>query len=285
LAYAAAAESWVLLPAYDGGSPLDCFPEAETAAKKALAIDETSSGAYNALGAIKSCLAFDFTGAVNDFERAIKLNPNDSTAHHWLGNHPLTCLGQMERAMAEMKRAQELDPLSLIINTNIGYTSMFSGRYDEAIAQLRKTLDLDANFYFAHYTLGTALELKGSIPQAIAEYQKAAELSDDIAPLGYLGHIYAKMGRRDEAQQILNRLLDARKQRYTQVYFTGLVYLGLGDRAEALRCFEQSYNDHDAYNIGVIRLDPLLQELHGDPRFEALAEKVVPARLFKPDSK
>jgi TolB-like protein/Flp pilus assembly protein TadD len=280
LAYAASAQSWVLLPAYDGGTPVECFQQAEAAAKKALAIDENLSDAYAALGAAKSCLGFDFTGAIADFDRALKLNPNDSTAHNWLGNHPLTCLGQLDRAMAEVQRARALDPLSLIINTNIGYTSMFSGRYDEAIAQLRKTLELDGTFYFAHYTLGTALELKGSISEAIAEYQKAAELSDDIAPRGYLGHIYARTGRRDEAQQILNRLLEARKQRYTEAYFTGLVYLGLGERAEALRYFEQSYNDHDAYNIGPIRLDPLLKELHGDPRFEALAEKIVPAREF-----
>ncbi len=280
LAYAAAAQSWVLLPAYDGGAPLECFPQAETAAKKALAIDETLSGAYTALGAIKSCLTFDFNGAIDDFERAIKLNPNDSTAHHWVGNHPLTCLGQLDRAMAEIKRARELDPLSLIINSNIGYTFMFSGKYDEAIAQLRKTLDLDGSFYFARYTLGEALELKGSIPEAIAAYKKATEVTADIAPLAYLGHIYAKVGRRDEAQQILNRLLEIRKQRYTEAYFTGLVYLGLGDRAEALRYFEQSYKDRDAYNIGPIRVDPFLNELHGDPRFEALAEKIVPARDF-----
>jgi tetratricopeptide (TPR) repeat protein len=157
---------------------------------------------------------------------------------------------------------------------------MMRGEYDEAIVQLRKTLELDGNFYFAHFNLGIVLEHKGLFPEAVAEYKKATELSDDLALLGYLGHIYAKMGRRDEAQKVLDRLLETRKQRYTEAYFTGLVYLGLGNKDEALRYFEQSYQDRDAYNIGPIRVDPFLKELHGDPRFEALAEKIVPAREF-----
>jgi tetratricopeptide (TPR) repeat protein len=196
------------------------------------------SDALTALGGIKSCLSFDLTGAIADFERAIELNPNDSTAHHWLGNHPLTCLGQLDKALAEITRAQELDPLSLIINANIGYTLTLLGRYDEAIAQFHKTLNLDPNFYFARYNLGLALELKGSTPEAIGEFQKAAALSEDLASLGFLGHLYGKIGRHAEAQQILNRLLEIRKQRYTEAYFIGLVYLGLGDRDEALRYFQ-----------------------------------------------
>ena len=185
----------------------------------------------------------------------------------------MTCLGQLDKALAEIRRAQELDPLSLIINSNIGYTFTLLGRYDEAIAQFHKTLDLDPNFYYARYNLGLALELKGSTPEAIGEFQKAAALSEDLASLGFLGHLYGKIGRRAEAQQILNRLLEIRKQRYTEAYFIGLVYLGLGDRDEALRYFQESYEDRDGYNIGPIRVDPLLNELHGDARFEALAER------------
>jgi TolB-like protein/Tfp pilus assembly protein PilF len=280
LAYAAMAQSWLLLPGYDGGAPAECYPQAETAAKKALEIDDALSDAHTALGGIKACYAFDFPAAIKEFHRPIHHNPNDSTAHHWLGNHPLSCLGQLDRSLAEIKKARELDPLSLIINSNIGYTLFLMGRYDEAIAQFRKTLDLDNGFYFAHYNLGMALELKGSIPAAIVEYQKAAAASNDLAPLGYLGHLYGKLGRRAEAQQILERLLDTRKQRYTDAYYPGLVYLGLGNRSEALKYFEQGYKDGDGYNIGPIRTDPLLKELHGDPRFEELANKIVPAREF-----
>jgi TolB-like protein len=284
LAYAGLAQAWLLIPAYDGGAPQYCFPQAQVAAEKALALDNSLSDAYTALGAIKSTYTLDWPGSIADFERAIKLNPNDATAHHWLGNHPLTCLGQMERALAEVRRAQELDPLSLIINTNVGYTHLIARRYDEAITQLRKTLEMDNNFYFARYTLGESLELKGLTDEAIAEYQKASAISNDLAPLGYLSHVYGKLGRRDEAQRILNKLLEIRKQRYTEAYFTALVYLGLGNRDEALHYLELSYQDRDGYNIGPIRVDPFLSELHGDPRFEALAEKVVPAREFESGS-
>jgi TolB-like protein/Tfp pilus assembly protein PilF len=280
LAYAGMAQAWLLIPAYDGGAPRDCFPQAQAAAEKALALDSSLSDAYTALGAIKATYTLDWAGSIADFERAIHLNPNDATAHHWLGNHPLTCLGQIERALAEVRRARELDPLSLVINTNIGYTHMMARRYDEAITQLRKTVEMDNNFYYARYTLGESLELKGVTDEAIAEYQKASAISNDLAPLGYLGHVYGKLGRREEAQRILNQLLETRKERYTEAYFTALVYLGLGNRDEALHYLELSYQDRDGYNIGPIRVDSFLNELRGDPRFEALAEKVVSVREF-----
>ena len=215
LAYAAEAQSWLLLPAYDGGAPNDCFPQAEALAAKALALDPSSSDAHAAIGIVKSVYAFDPSGAKAELQRAIELKPNDATAHHWLGNHPLTALGQLDRALAEIKRAQELDPLSLIINTNIGYTEMVAGRLDEAIAQLHKTLELDGSFYYARSVLGQALELKGSFPEAMSEYQKTVALTDDAAPLGFLGHLYGQSGRKEEAKQILEKLRERREQRYT----------------------------------------------------------------------
>ena len=280
LAYAALAQSWLLLPAYDGGAPKDCFPQAEAAAKRAAELDNTSAEACAALASVKGLFEFDFPGAIAEYERAIQLNPNDATAHHWLANQALAAAGQVEREIAEMKRALELDPLSLIINANLGQAYIHARRYDEAIAQLRKTVDMDGGFYYARYTLGTALELKGSIPEAIAEYQKAIALSDDPFPKGLLGHIYATSGRRDEAMQILAQLRQRREQRYTDAYPLAIVYLGLGDHNEALNWLEQGYRDRDGFDMGPIRVDPLLAPLHGDPRFEALAEKIIPAREF-----
>jgi TolB-like protein/Flp pilus assembly protein TadD len=280
LAYGASAQAWLLLPAYDGGAPKDCFPQAEAAAKKALALDNSLSDAHAALAAVKSRYDLDFKGAIVEYERTIQLNPNDATAHHWLGNDALAAVGETEREMIEMKRALELDPLSLIINTNLGWAYMHAGRSDEAIAQLRKTVEMDGNFYYARFTLGTALEIKGSISEAIAEYQKAIALNDDPFPKGLLGHIYGTSGRKDEALKILGELREARQQRYVDAYCVAIVYLGLGDRNEALNWLEQSYRERDGSNIGPIRVDPLLTPLHGDPRFEALAEKIVPAREF-----
>ena len=280
LAYAASAQTWLLLPAYNGGSPADCFPKAEAAATKALALDDKSSDALTARADIKAVYNFDFSGATAGFEQAIQLNPNDATAHHWFANLVLSNIGQSERELSEMKRALELDPLSLVINTNVGVALLRAGRLDEAIAQLRKTVEMDSNFYFAHYNLGIALEVKGNVREALAEYQKAAELSDDPVPMGYAAHLYGVMGRKDEARKILEQLRQIRGQHYIPAYSLALVYLGLGDRDQALNWLEEGYRERDGYNIGPIRIDPLLTPLHGDPRFEALAEKIVPAREF-----
>jgi tetratricopeptide (TPR) repeat protein len=219
-------------------------------------------------------------GAIAEFERAIELDPNNATAHHWFANHSLAAAGQTEREIAEMKRALELDPLSLIINTNLGEAYIYAHRYDNAIAQLRKTVEMDTGFYFARYLLGNALELKGKLPDAMAEYQKAMALNDDPFAKGLLGHLYGKTGRKDEALQILSQLRQAREQRYVEAYALAIVYLGLGDRNEAVNWLEQGYRDRDGFNLAVIRVDPFLAPLHGDPRFEALAEKIVPAREF-----
>ena len=280
LAYAGAAQAWLLLPGYGGGGPNDCFPQAEAAAKKALSLDDNSADAHAALAMVKQLYDFDLVGAIAEFERAIELDPNNATAHHWFANHSLAAAGQTEREIAEMKRALELDPLSLIINTNLGEAYIYAHRYDDAIAQLRKTVEMDAGFYFAHYMLGNALELKGQLPEAMAEYQKAMALNDDPFPKGLLGHLYGKIGRKDEALQILSQLRQAREQRYVEAYVLAIVYLGVGDHNEAVNWLEQGYRDRDGFNIAVIRVDPFLAPLHGDPRFEALAEKIVPAREF-----
>jgi TolB-like protein/Flp pilus assembly protein TadD len=280
LAYAAIAQAWVLLPAYGGGTPKDCFPPAEAAAKKALELDDSSSEAYAALGSVRWLYEFNLAGAIENYERAIQLNPNDATAHHWLGTHPLTASGQHERAISEIKRALELDPLSLIANTVLGFAYIYEGRVDEAIPQLRKVVEMDRSFYFARYLLGIALEQKGMMSEAISEYEKAIAVGGDPFPLALLGQVYGKLGRKNEALQILARLRQSKKQGWVPAYGLSLLYLGLGDRDEALNSLEESYQERDGYNIELIRVDPFLNALHGDVRFETLAEKIVPARQF-----
>ena len=240
LAYAMMAQAWLLLPAYEGGAPKDCAPAAEAAIKKALSLDETSSDAHAALGMLRSVYQFDAAGATTDYERAIQLNPNDATAHHWLATDALASLGQWERVVAEMTRARELDPLSLVINTNLGWALIQAHRLDEAIIQLRRTIEMDAGFQFAHRTLGRALELKGQVPEAMAEYQKAIASGDDPIALGLLGHLYGTIGSKDEATKILGQLQAMREGRYLDPYNFAIVYLGLGDRERALTLLEQS---------------------------------------------
>ena len=200
---------------------------------------------------------------------------------HWFATDVLVTLGENEREIAEMRRARELDPLSLVINTNVGEALRRAGRLDEAITQLRKTVEMDHSFYFAHHALGIALEQKGQFPEALTEYRKSVALTDDPLPRGLLGHLLAKLGHRDEAAKILEQLQADSQHRYVDPYNIAIVYLGLGDREQALAALEKSYEERNGNSLQYVRTDPILDLLRGDPRFEALAEKIVPAAQFK----
>ena len=276
LAYAGLADSYGLLSGWRGGSPQESFPPAKTAAKKALALDDTLAEAHTSLAKILFAYDLDFDGSIREFRRAIELNPNYAMAHHWYGNGPLAQSGRFDEAIAECKRAVELDPLSLINNTDLGNTYYFARRYEQATEQLRKTLEMDPGFYYALYILGQATELKGDIVGAMAAYQKARALNDDPEVLALLGHAYASSGNKTEALKILDQLKELSKKRYVSAYNFAIVYLGLGDKEEALRWLQKSYQDRAGFDIAAIKVDPFLDPLRGDPRFEALADKIVP---------
>jgi TolB-like protein/Flp pilus assembly protein TadD len=281
LGYAGVADAYVLLPGYNAGTPQDCYPKAMAAAKKALDSDDTLAEAHTTLALALWYYDFDFAQANKEFQRAIELNPNYATGHQQYGNNTLSALGRFDEAIAEGKRGVELDPLSLVINTDLGVNYLFARRYDEAIAQLRKTIEMDPGYYFAHSNLAQALEMKGDRDGAIAEYQKARALNDDPGVLAYLARFYGLGGNKTETEKILDQLKELSKQRYVSDYSFALVYLGLGEKEEALHWLEQSYRDRAGSDVTWIRVDPLLDPLRGDPRFEALAEKIVPAREFK----
>ena len=279
LAYVGLADSYVLMPLYGAGTPQDSNPKAKAAAEKALQIDDRLAEAHASLAEI-FCFDLDLLRAVSEFERAIELNPNYPTAHQWYGSSALTSLGRFDQAIAEVKRAIALDPLSLVINSDLGNSYYRARRYDEAVKQLRKTVDLDPDFYYAHWNLGSALKAKGDLRGAIEQYEKARALNEDPSMLGLLGNAYAAAGRKDEAIKIRDELETISKQRYVSAYSFALVYLGLGDKDEAIRRLQKSYEDRAGESLRFIRVDPLLDPLRGDPRFEALAEKVIPARQF-----
>jgi len=280
LAYAGLADAYVFLPGYNAGTPQDCYPKAVAAAKKALEFDDTLAEAHTTLALALWYYDFDFTQANREFQRALELNPNYATGHQQYGNNTLSALGRFDDAIAEGKRAVDLDPLSLVINADLGTDYYFARRYDEAITQLRKTLEMDPGFYYAHVNLGWALEAKRDLDEAISEYQKARALNDDPFVLGLLGHAYACSGNKTEALKILEQLKELSRQRYVSAYSFVVVYLGLGDKEEALRWLEKGYQDRTGNDIGWIRVDSLVDPLRGDPRFEALAEKIVPAAEF-----
>jgi TolB-like protein/tetratricopeptide (TPR) repeat protein len=274
LAYAGLADAYALLPLYGAASSADSFPRAEAAAKKALEIDETLAEAHTSLAQVLLFYDLDFANSAREFERAIALNPNYATAHHWYADGPLASLGEFDKAIAELKRAQQLDPLSLIINADLGVELVNARRYDEGIAQLRKTIEMDPRFYYARWNLGTALQFNGQLREAFAEYKTAAELSDDPLLLGLLAQAYAKLGQRSEAVKMLEQLQQLAGRRYVANYIFAIVHMALGEKDKAIDCFERAYHNHAGPDLILIKVDPMLDPLRGDPRFEALVQKI-----------
>jgi len=275
LAWSGTADVYALLPLFGGADPADAYPKAKEAANKAIALDPNLAEPHADLGLIASLFDFDFALSMREFEKSIALNPNYATAHHWFGDSVLQCIGDFNRAIAEMKRALELDPLSVVFSVDLGVAYYFDGRYQEGIAQTRKAIDLDPNAYYPYYNLGELLEESGDFPGAISEYKKSVALDADPYPLALLGRAEALNGNREAALKILQQL--AVSKRYVADYSVGLVYLGLGDKNQAMDWFEKSFAKRQP-DLNTIRFDPLLRPLHGDPRFEQLAEKILPAQ-------
>jgi TolB-like protein/Tfp pilus assembly protein PilF len=274
-AYAGLAEAYGILSFYTATAPQESRPKAKAAALKALQLDDKLAEAHTALADVLF-EDLDMAGSISEFQRAIALNPNYATAHHWYGSDPLRAIGRFDEAIAEGKRAIELDPLSPVINMDFARTLMMARRYDEAIAQSRKTLEIDPTFYLAHQTLGLALQLKGDLPAAIAEYTKAQPLTDNSLHTGVLlAAAKAQSGDKNAAMQMLAELEELSRHRYVSSYDRALLYLSLGDHSEAIRWLEQAIADKEGLNITWIKVDPLLDPLRGDPRFEALVQKVV----------
>ena len=276
LAYVGLADAYVLMPLYGAGAPRDCYPKAKAAAKKALELDDASAEAHTSLAQVHCYYDLDYPQAIREFQRAIELNPNYATAHQWYGSSGLAALGQFDDAVAEVKSAIALDPLSLVINTDLGNTYYRARRYDQAVDQMRKTLEMDPAFYYAHWNLGSALAAKGALKPAIEEYEKARALNDDPSMLGLLANAYAKSGNKAEALKIRDQLELVSKQRYVSGYSFALADLGLGNKEEALHWLEKAYGDRAGDALRFIKVEPLLDPLRGDPRFEALVAKIFP---------
>src|SRR2546421_6047272 len=274
LAYAGLANAYVLLPYYTGAPRNDSQGRAREAASKALSLDSKLAEAHAALGKI-DFFQLDLAGSIREYQRAIELKPNYATAHQWYGNDALASYGRFEEAIVEGKRAVELDPLSPVINADLGVTLYLARRYDDAIAQLNRTLEIDPTFFYTHYNLGIVLQLKGDLSAAISEFEKAKRLSDDPLVISLCASAKAYSGDKNMALQGLADLDKMSQRRDVEGYSRALLYLSLNKKDEALRCLQQDYQDRNGSDIGWIKVDPLLDSLRGDPRFEALVQKVV----------
>ena len=276
LAYAGLASAYILSPFYTGADRREAGSKAKEAALKALQLDPNLAEAHAALGKVLFFSEIDLAGATREYKRAIELKPNDADAHHWFSNDSLAALGQFDEAIVEGKRSVELDPLSIVINADLGETLFYARRFDESVAQLRKTLEIDPTSFYAHYNLGIALQAKGDLSGAITEYEKAKQLSGDNPTVAtFWAQAKAHAGDKDAARRMLSELDQISQHREVLSYLRALLYLSLNNKDEALRWLEQGYEERDGSNLCWINVDPLLDSLHGDPRFEALVQKVI----------
>src|SRR5437667_2825107 len=256
LAYAGLADSYVLLSYFGAGTLQQSIPPAKAAAQKALELDPTLAEPHSTLGLILY-YAFDFSQSKKEFERAIALDPNDATAHQWFGNGPLIVTGEFDRAIAEDKRAVELDPLSLVINTDLAVGYTMARRYPEAIEQFNNILAMDPRFYYARWAFGLALQFDGQLPEAIAQYKKAAELTDDPFVLAWLAQGYAQAGQRDEALKLLAQMDELATKRYVGAWSFAIVQLALGEKEKAIDELERAFPQRSDRFITLIKVSQL----------------------------
>ena len=272
LAYAGLADSYSILPQYMPFPPKEALEKAKAAAIKALEIDDTLSEAYASMAWIKES-SWDWNGAEKEYRRSIKLNPGYATAHHWFAFY-LMYMARYDESITEIKLANELDPLSPIINANVGFILYYARRYDEAIDQYLKTFELAPNFAELHWYLGLAYEQKGMLEEAIAEFQQAITLSGGFAKyVASLGHAYAGSGKRDKASEIIGELQELSKREYVSPYYLATIYTALGEKDKALEQLEKAYEIFDVF-LAHLKIDPLIDSIRTESRFKKLMKKV-----------
>src|SRR5687768_7732478 len=272
-AYAGMALAYVIFPQYSIGKPAEAMPKGKAAAKKALELDETLAEAHAALG--QALFSYDRNVAESDreYQRAIELNPNYATAHQWYSGSTLTATGRFAQAITEGRRAVELDPLSLIANVELSATYGYARQNDQAIAQLRKVIELDPNWYLSHMVLCQTYSYNRQFTEAIAECEKARGLDDDPAVLGYLARAYVMSGKRTEGMNVVAQMHELSKQRYVPAYGFGVAYAALDDKDQAFQWLARSLQDN-AWEITYLKVDPSMDSLRTDPRFDDLVRRV-----------
>ncbi len=242
------------------------------ALSKALELDDTLVEALTTQAYYLS-VRWDWERAERLFKRAIELNPNYPPAHHWYAFH-LTALGRFPEAIEEINRAKEIDPLSLIINTDVGQILYFSRQYDQAIEAYRKALEMQPNFSVARWRLGEAYEQKGMVEEAIAEYQQTLSVSKNPTIEVWLGHAYAVSGKKDKAQKILAELQKRHKREPNWFYEIALIYAGLGEREQAFAWLEKAYENKEEASLALLKVEPMLDSLRSEPRFNELLKRL-----------
>jgi TolB-like protein/DNA-binding winged helix-turn-helix (wHTH) protein/Flp pilus assembly protein TadD len=273
-AHAGVAEAYRTLAIAGWGiASREVFPKSKAAALRALELDPELAEAHIALGWIKFFFDWDWNAAENEFRKAIELNPNNADARRGLA-HLFSNLGRGDEAIAEGRRARELDPLSLLTNALEGQFLFYAGHDEEAIVRLRKSLEIEPTFWIAHVILGRVYTGQGRYDEAIDEYRKAIEFGGGAyEPITQLGYALAKSGRREEAKEILEELKISATKSYVPAYNFAVIYNGLGDKVQALKYLEKSFQEREA-QITFLKIDMRWNEMHDDVHFQSLMQRL-----------
>jgi DNA-binding winged helix-turn-helix (wHTH) protein/tetratricopeptide (TPR) repeat protein len=273
LAFAGIADSYVLLGSFGVGPALEAWPIAKTAAIKALELDDSLAEAHASLGMVYFYYEWNWPNAEREFQRAIALTPNYIVAHNWYALN-LAAMGRLGEALVEVRRAEEIDPLSLGVNIEVGRIFYWSRKYDRAIEAYRKVIDLNPHYARAHTRLGMAYAAEGSWGDAIHEFKEAQQLSGADPYLdGLLGYAEAMSGNLGRAQVTLEDLKQRSPLTYVPAFSAALVYIGLGEYDSAFEWLERAYQDRSTYLV-YAKTDPLLDPVRSDPRFFALLQRM-----------
>lgn len=271
-AYAGLADCYNMSVVYGLLQPKDGFPKAKEAATKALEIDETLAEAHTSMAFIKFRWDWDRVETEREFQAAIKFKPSYAPAHQWYSSF-LVAVERFDEAIAEAKRTQELEPLSFVASSHLGWIYYLSGQTDQAIAQCKKILELEPNSFPARRYLGLAYEQKGMYSEAISEFQTGVKLSGSPLMLALLGHAYAVSGKRAEAEKVLADLEQLQQQRYVSPYTVAAIYAGLGDQQKSFKWLERAVEERDIWLMN-LKVDPVFAKLRSNRQFSDLLARI-----------
>ena len=273
LAHAGLADSFNVLASYSAVAPKDAFPKSKTAALRALEIDDKLAEAQASLAFVHFGYDWDWAAAEAGFKRSIELNSGYALGYLWYALL-LAALERFDEAFEHLKRAQSLDPLSLPISTNFGWTFHLARRYGEAIDQFQKTIEMEPGFGLARRRIAQSYAQLGRFREAEEEFAKAAVWSGEDAELiAGRGHLYAISGQREKALESLRQLDEFARTRYVPAYLIARVYIGLGQNDLVFQYLDKAYEERYGY-LAYLKADPIFDELRSDPRYWALVEKV-----------
>ena len=274
LAYAGLADSYVLVAFYGWRPPREVLPKMRAAATRALELDEGLAEAHTALADLQYQFEWDWPGAERRFRRAIELNPNYPTAHQWYATY-LTVLNRTEEACAEIRRAEELDPLNPVIAMDVGLTCYYAaGDYSKALEQYQKVLELHPTFGLTYFYIGLAHVGRKDFAQAIPVLEAVKRLAPgEPDPIALLGYAFALTGQRGAAEEALEELKALAKQKYVSALPIAWVYMGLGDKDRTFEWLEKGYEER-AGRLVYLKVLRAFDPLRSDPRFEDLLRRL-----------